>query len=113
MNIHYYKSHLKRHGVLKTVFRLFSQSVNKLFTLKFRYLIKFDLKALNSKYLSVDDSFRITRLEPAWLSRHVELEEYHRKKETFRIRGKCCKKTTLKKVNAILKSPAILDWKIS
>ena len=80
MNIHYYKSHLKRHGVFKTVFRLFSQSINKLFTLKFRYLIKFDLKALNSEYLAVDDRFQITRLEPAWLSRHVDLEEYQMSK---------------------------------
>ncbi|MDH3886312.1 MAG: GNAT family N-acetyltransferase [Desulfobacterales bacterium] len=80
MNIHYYKSHLKRHGVLKTVFRLFSQSVNKLFTLKIRYLIKFDLKALNSEDLAVDDRFQITRLEPDWLSRHVDLEEYQMSK---------------------------------
>ncbi len=80
MNIHYYKSHLKRHGFFKTVFRLFSQSVNKLFTLKFRYLIKFDLKALNSKYLAVDDRFQITRLEAAWLSRHVDLEDYQMSK---------------------------------
>ena len=80
MNIHYYKSHLKRHGALKTVFRLLSQSVNKLFTLKIRYLITFDLKALNSKNLAVDNRFQITRLDPAWLARHVDLEEYQMNK---------------------------------
>jgi hypothetical protein len=40
MDIHYYKSHIKRHGIFKTVFRVFSKSVNKLFTLKLLYLIK-------------------------------------------------------------------------
>ena len=76
MNIHYYKWHLKRHGFLKTVFRLCDQSINKLITLKFRYLIEFDLRALNSKNLTTDDRFKIMRLDPAWLSRNIDLEEY-------------------------------------
>ena len=80
MDINFYKSYLKRHGIFKTVFRLFSQFVNKLFTLKIRYLIKLDLKALNSKYLAVDDRFQITRLEPAWLFQHLNLEEYQMSK---------------------------------
>lgn len=76
MNIDYYKWHLKRHGVFKTAFRLFSQSVNKLFTLKIRYFVEFDLKALNSKNMAVDGRFQIKRLDPGWLSRNVDLEEY-------------------------------------
>ena len=73
MDIHYYKSHIKRHGIFKTVFRVFSKSVNKLFTLKLLYLIKLDIKALNSKYSAVDDRFQITRLEPGWLLKYVNL----------------------------------------
>lgn len=76
MNFHYYRWHLKRHGFFKTVFRLCNQSINKLFTLKFRYLIEFDLKSLNNKNLTGDDRFQITRLDPTWLSRNVDLKEY-------------------------------------
>jgi len=76
MDIQYYRWHLKRHGFLRTAFRLCNQSVNKVFTLKFRHLIKFDLKALNNNNLTIDDRFQVTRLDPDWLSRNVDLEEY-------------------------------------
>ena len=57
-----------------------SQSINKLITLKFRYLIKFDLKDLDNRNLSDDDRFQTTRLDPVWLSRNVDLEEYQMNK---------------------------------
>lgn len=41
-----------------------------------RHVVKFDLNVLNNAHVSVDNKFQIARLEPAWLSRHLDLEEY-------------------------------------
>ncbi len=80
MDIDNYKSHLKRHGFFKTAFTVFKRSVNLLFTFKILYCIKLELNVLNRLYSTADDSFQITRLEPAGLFQYGNLEEYQMSK---------------------------------
>ena len=76
MDTRFYNSHLKQHGVLKTLFRVLNRSVNRLFTLKIFYCVKIDLKALNRKLLPDTDEFQITRLKPAEFLENGNLDEY-------------------------------------
>lgn len=76
MDTRFYKSHLKRHGVLKTVLRGLHQYLGRVFMLKILYCIKLDLQAIDSKSFPAASKFQMARLEPAELIRKDNLEEY-------------------------------------
>jgi hypothetical protein len=76
IDLDFFRIHIKRHGFLKTVFRIIYLLINKFFKLKIFICIAINSNKVKGKHYAFNNHFQLTFIGPNFWDRIKSLEEY-------------------------------------